>query len=133
MTDGNLIAFNDGPGVSVIGADSRIQIRGNVFRDNGGPMIDLGDDGVTANDAGDGDADTGPNKLLNTPEVESFDCQPGVTTDNLELTYQVRTTSGNANFDGTNGIQVDIYAGSAPDRRRVPSHGKLHDWVYLNK
>ena len=114
--DGNLIGFNGGPGVAVTGADSRVQIRGNRFRSNGGPMIDLADDGNTPNDPSNGDADTGPNKLLNTPEVESFDCQPGVTTDNLELTYQVRTTSGNANFDATNGIQVDIYAGSAPDR-----------------
>ena len=87
--DGNLIGFNDGPGVAVTGTDSRVQIRGNRFRSNGGPMIDLGDDGNTPNDPSNGDADTGPNKLLNTPEVESFDCQPGVTTDNLELTYQV--------------------------------------------
>ncbi|NBC87065.1 MAG: T9SS type A sorting domain-containing protein [Bacteroidetes bacterium] len=113
-SDGNLIGFNGGPGVAVTGDDSRIQIRFNQFRSNGGPMIDLGDDGNTANDGADGDADTGPNKLLNTPEIVSFDCQPGLTADNLTLTYRVRTTSGNANFDDTDGILVDLYAGSAP-------------------
>jgi hypothetical protein len=113
--DGNLIGFNSGPGVAVTGADSRTVIRGNTFRDNGGPMIDLGDDGNTANDASNGDADTGPNKLLNTPEVVSFDCQPGLSTDELTLTYRVRTTAGNAAFDGNDGLLIDIYAGSDPN------------------
>ena len=115
MTDGNLIAFNGGPGVAVTGDASRIRIRGNVFRNNGGPMIDLGDDGDTPNDGADGDADTGPNKLLNTPEVVAFDCQPGLSADQLMLTYRVRTTQSNANFDATDGITIDLYAGSDPD------------------
>jgi hypothetical protein len=112
---GNQIGFNGGPGVAVTGTDSRTVIRGNTFRDNAGPMIDLGDDGVTSNDGADGDADTGPNKLLNTPEVISFDCQPGLSADNLTLTYRVRTTSGNASFDTNAGILVDLYAGSDPN------------------
>jgi hypothetical protein len=78
-------------------------------------MIDLGDDGNTPNDGADGDADTGPNKLMNTPEVISFDCQPGLSADNLTLTYRVRTTSGNASFDTDDGILVDLYAGSDPN------------------
>jgi hypothetical protein len=113
--DGNLIGFNGGPGVAVTGADSRTVIRGNTFRDNAGPMIDLGDDGNTPNDGADGDADTGPNKLLNTPEIVSFDCQPGLSADDLTLTYRVRTTSGNASFDSSDGILVDVYAGSTPN------------------
>ena len=113
--NGNQIGFNGGPGVAVTGADSRTVIRGNTFRDNAGPMIDLGDDGVTPNDGADGDADTGPNKLMNTPEVISFDCQPGLSADNLTLTYRVRTTSGNASFDTDDGILVDLYAGSDPN------------------
>jgi len=113
--DGNLIGFNGGPGVAVTGSDSRVVIRGNTFRDNGGPMIDLGDDGITANDPSNGDADTGPNKLLNTPEVVSFDCQPGLSEDDLTLTYRVRTTDGNAAFDEDDGILIDLYAGSDPD------------------
>lgn len=111
----NRIGFNGDGGVVVTGNDSRIPIRGNRFRNNSGPMIDLGGDGNTSNDGAEGDVDVGPNKLLNTPEVVSFDCQTGLTADNLTLTYRVRTTSGNATFDGSEGIFIDLYAGSDPN------------------
>ena len=63
---GNVIAHNGNEGgVRVIGAASTVQITENVIRDNIGPGIDLGGDGSTPNDPG--DADVGPNLLLNYP------------------------------------------------------------------
>ena len=124
----NRIGFNGDGGVVVTGNDSRIPIRGNRFRNNSGPMIDLGGDGNTSNDGADGDADSGPNKLLNTPEVISFECQTGLSEDELTLTYRVRTTAGNATFDDTDGILIDLYAGSDPTT--IDSH--LTTDTYLN-
>jgi hypothetical protein len=47
---GNVIAFNDGPGVGVItGAAAAAAIESNSIFANGGPGIDLGVDGVTPN------------------------------------------------------------------------------------
>jgi Right handed beta helix region len=64
----NRIANNGSGGVDVAsGAGNRIQR--NQIHDNGGLGIDLGADGVTANDSGDGDA--GANELQNYPVVTS--------------------------------------------------------------
>ena len=69
--EGNVIAFNGGNGVTVTGTGasgldgSRNSIRGNSIYDNGLLGIDLGNDGVTANDPC--DSDTGPNQLQNFP------------------------------------------------------------------
>jgi uncharacterized repeat protein (TIGR01451 family) len=70
---GNIIAYNNGAGVAVTGDQAWANtIRFNWIELNDGLGIDLGDDGVTANDLGDGDAvppdtDTGPNDLVNLP------------------------------------------------------------------
>ena len=64
---GNTIAFNDGAGIEVTDQPSstgnRLLI--NSIHDNGTLGIDLGGDGVTGNDPGDGDS--GPNNLQNFP------------------------------------------------------------------
>ncbi|MCX6553022.1 MAG: right-handed parallel beta-helix repeat-containing protein, partial [Acidobacteria bacterium] len=65
--DGNVIAGNSGIGVLVIAGTATI--RGNSIYDNDGIGIDLGADGVTVNDPGDGDA--GPNGLQNSPVLSN--------------------------------------------------------------
>jgi hypothetical protein len=63
---GNVIAYNTAGGV---GAKTGLKnsIRGNSIFANGGLGIDLGGDGVSPNDVGDGDA--GPNGLQNFPVI----------------------------------------------------------------
>jgi hypothetical protein len=64
--DANIIAFNAGAGVSVLQAN-QTDIEVNSIFANGGLGIDLGGDGVTAND--DGDGDSGSNDLQNFPNL----------------------------------------------------------------
>ena len=61
----NTIAFNTGAGVVVMDGSTNNAIQGNHFDRNGGLGIDLNNDGVTPNDAGDNDA--GANDLTNFP------------------------------------------------------------------
>ena len=68
--EGNVIAFNQGDGVALsVTAGIANGVVSNSIHSNGGLGIDLADDGVTENDAGDGD--TGPNFLVNFPELTS--------------------------------------------------------------
>ena len=68
----NTIANNTGDGVTITATNSSLgnTIWENSIHDNGGLGIDLGDDGPTANDAGDGDS--GPNHLQNFPANITF-------------------------------------------------------------
>jgi hypothetical protein len=72
---GNVIAHNSkgvvlaGPGGFGTPAGAGNRFLGNRIFANAGPGIDLGDDGATANDPGDGD--TGPNNLQNFPVLTS--------------------------------------------------------------
>ncbi|NJN54470.1 MAG: right-handed parallel beta-helix repeat-containing protein, partial [Anaerolineae bacterium] len=63
----NVIIYNEGAGIAVTGSSSQNDFWPRQIAHNGGLPIDLGDDGHTANDPGDGDS--GPNNLLNYPEV----------------------------------------------------------------
>lgn len=70
--EANRIAFNTGTGI-VVGrlltdGDAKNKIQHNFIYSNGGLGIDLGNNGVTANDSGDGD--TGPNLLQNFPQLK---------------------------------------------------------------
>jgi len=67
--DGNVIAFNQLSGVAVEGNTTAAYIQSNSIFSNKGLGIDLGADGVTPNDQGDGDL--GPNKLQNFPVITS--------------------------------------------------------------
>lgn len=67
---GNLIAFNDEAGIAVTGQPAN-RLQGNSIFSNGGPGIDLGNNGVTPNDAGDGDG--GANNLQNYPALTAVE------------------------------------------------------------
>ncbi|MGY8871988.1 MAG: LamG-like jellyroll fold domain-containing protein, partial [Pseudomonadales bacterium] len=65
---GNIIAFNAGDGILLSdNAATDNTILGNSIHSNTQQGIDLGNDGVTANDLVDGDGDTGANSLQNFP------------------------------------------------------------------
>ena len=68
----NTIAYNTGDGVTVTATGTSLgnTIWENSIHDNGGIGIDLGDDGVTAND--ERDSDSGPNHLQNYPSGITF-------------------------------------------------------------
>jgi hypothetical protein len=76
---GNVIAFNQDFGIATAnnaGPGNAI-LRNSIFSNNG-LGIDLLQDGITANDAGDGD--TGPNNLQNFPDLSSAVSANGNTT-----------------------------------------------------
>ena len=67
---GNVIAFNGKSGVEILGSNvAGNAVLSNSIFSNSGLGIDLAGDGVTANDASDGD--TGPNNLQNFPVISS--------------------------------------------------------------
>ncbi len=68
--EGNVIAYNTLTGITVSGAATTAAFLSNVVFANGGQEIDLGGDGITANDPG--DADAGANNLQNFPTATSF-------------------------------------------------------------
>jgi hypothetical protein len=69
-SEGNLIAFNAGPGVvAEVSAGDGNAILGNSIHSNGALGIDLGRDGVTPNHAAQPNA--GPNALQNFPVLET--------------------------------------------------------------
>ena len=112
-TLGNTIAFNPGAGVAVVD-DSSIgnRIQANAIHSNGGLGIDLGGDGVTANDPG--DADTGPNNLQNFPVISL--ARPGATT----------RVVGSLNSTPDTTFTLDFYASSEAD----PSgYGEGERWL----
>ncbi|MEQ1858731.1 MAG: FG-GAP-like repeat-containing protein [Chthoniobacteraceae bacterium] len=78
IAERNVIAFNSGDGVSVVTGRGNV-ILGNSIHSNTGPGIDLGDDGITANDAD--DSDGGANDSLNFPVITSAAPNPGGSAD----------------------------------------------------
>ena len=136
--EGNTIAGNDAKGVLVLGGSAQDNtIVGNELRDNVGVGIDLGTDGVTANDAG--DADIGPNDLLNFPAITAVQRVAGDLVVDLELDvpagdYRIELF-GNTSAHAKRAWRGRNPAGRPdrhPDRqwrRDVPDHGDLgcHD------
>lgn len=95
----NRIAFNT-TGIVVTGG-GRASIRGNAIFDNDGLGIDLGNDGVTANDSG--DADTGPSGLQNYPILT-----PAVSGGQTRVIGQFESTPASS-FD------IDFFASTVAD------------------
>lgn len=107
----NVIAFNRGEGVGmgVFGADPvRNRISRNLIYLNGGLGIDLGKDGVTPNDAG--DADTGPNMLMNFPVIT----QARLTALGLRVVGRIDTPNPET-------VTIEIYANGVPTPGGDPS------------
>ncbi len=81
---GNTIARNTEDGVMVQNSSANLNpILGNDIYANGQLGIDLGNDGVTGNDAGDGDS--GANDLLNFPVITSAEESAGTVTVTFDL------------------------------------------------
>jgi hypothetical protein len=87
----NVIAFNGEDGVTVVNSDStgNAILRNSIFS-NGGLGIDLGNDGRTINDVGDGDS--GANNLQNFPVVSSAETVGNTTTIKFRLNSTADTT-----------------------------------------
>ena len=97
----NKIALNGGPGITVFFGTGN-SIRGNSIFANGELGIDLGQTGVTPNDAT--DSDSGPNNLQNFPLLTSVQANGGNTTIQGTLKSTPNTT-----------FQIDFYSNSAID------------------
>ena len=69
--DGNIIAFNSGPGVVIESGANTNVILGNSIYSNSGLGIDLNNDGVSPNDAGDPDAGMQNFPVLTSAQVVS--------------------------------------------------------------
>jgi hypothetical protein len=103
----NRIAFNGGAGIFVDSGAST-SVRGNSIYSNGKLGIELNGvphplgDGITANDAGDGDA--GPNTLQNFPVLTSASVGAGTT-----------RVAGTINSTANTTFQIDVYANQSCD------------------
>ena len=102
----NSISQNNRNGVRVDNDSLGIQILNNKITGNGGIGIDLGENGLTANDDGNQDSDEGANGLQNYPIITSVNATSGEITFELysqaSKTYLVQLFA-NDNCDGTHG------------------------------
>ncbi len=99
--EGNRIHANTGDGVLITAAATN-SILGNSMHSNGGLGIDLGGDGVSANDAGDGDV--GANNLQNHPVL--------ATANVLGADISI---SGTLDSTGARTFRIEFFASSAAD------------------
>ncbi len=99
---GNIIANNGGNGITVMTPAELYNIfTENSIYNNAGLGIDLWPAGPTSNDIG--DADTGPNDLMNFPVIQNLNLNTsnGVTTISGIIDYTV--------FGGANGIKIELF------------------------
>jgi hypothetical protein len=102
--EGNTMAFNGRNGILLIGNDNTTKnsIRRNAIFSNGLLGLDLGGDGLTANDPG--DVDIGPNNLQNFPVITS-----------VTGTNNQTTITGILNSTPNTTFSLDFYSNSACD------------------
>jgi hypothetical protein len=106
-------------GVRIVGSPLTVQhtITNNLIFGNGGLAIDLGINGVNANDAG--DTDTGPNSLLNFPEIDSVRMNP----DNSYSVHGVAPSSSVIEYYVAHPAEDDLHPAD-------PSgHGEAYSYV----
>ncbi len=84
---GNLIAHNVLDGIRLVNDSNGVAMFQNSIYSNGQEGIDLGNDGVTVNDAG--DFDEGDNRLQNTPVIEEVIFDETISPRTLTLRYRV--------------------------------------------
>lgn len=102
---GNIIANNTSDGVSTGGSNTgTLAILSNQFYSNGGLGIDLGNDGLTANDGGDGD--TGANELLNFPLLNEVKAD-GTTSIDYDVNLDAPSNA--------NGYRVEFFKNTTAD------------------
>jgi hypothetical protein len=104
---GNVIAYNAGNGIRVVSGHTLgvgNAILSNQIYSNTGLGIDLGGDGVTANDTGDTDA--GVNDLQNFPDLL------GVATNGSQVNIQ-----GTLNSTAGRTFRIEFFANDSPDSR----------------
>ncbi len=100
--EGNTIAGNDAKGVIITGTSADANaIIGNSITGNAGIGIDLATDGVTPNDPG--DADTGPNGLVNFPEIDRVQRVAG----NLLVDFTLDVPAGD--------YRIELFASTTAD------------------
>jgi uncharacterized repeat protein (TIGR01451 family)/CSLREA domain-containing protein len=109
---GNLIAFNGDYGVAC-GSGTANTILGNAIHSNATLGIDLLANGVTPNDALDGDA--GPNNLLNFPVITSTSVAAGTITVNFQLdvpagSYRIEFFKNPSGVDPTSFGEGQVFA-----------------------
>ena len=100
---GNTIRNNTSSGVNLQGTTTAAIISNRIFA-NGLIGIDLGENGVTLNDAGDGDS--GPNDLLNFPEIDR-----AIVNGANQLGYNFTLDAPAA----ASGYRIEFFANSAAD------------------
>jgi Calx-beta domain len=114
---GNLIAYNGGVGIGVgVSSSTGNAIRANSIFSNNTQGIDLGYNGLTANDQGDGDA--GPNDLQNSPALTSVSSGVDGTLIQGTLNSTANTTFAidffsNSSCDSSGSGEGESYIGTA--------------------
>ena len=110
----NTIAHNTGDGATVVSSSATGNtVWENSMYSNGGLGIDLGDKGVTANDAN--DRDSGPNNLQNYAVLTSA----GLSSDAGSIGFNLYVTQGNR-------YTVDFYASDSCDGS---GNGEGKEWL----
>lgn len=102
----NQIGNNARDGVTVAGSGTQTAIYGNTIADNTDIGIDFDNNGVTANDPSGGDADSGPNDLLNFPVINSVGAD-GSASLNYDITLDVPAN--------TPGYRIDFFKNTSAD------------------